>query len=129
MLTQGYVAGGRLADDLPAAGLGGTLSDEKAELAIHFALDVLAPTNFLLTNPAALKRAFETGGMSVLAGARNFLDDLVNNGGRPRPVDITPLQLRRNPAATPGRVLFRNELISINQHSPQSQPVPALPLR
>src|SRR5260221_14477577 len=106
MLTQGYVAGGRLADDLPAAGLGGTLSDEKAELAIHFALDVLAPTNFLLTNPAALKRAFETGGMSVLAGARNFLDDLVNNGGGPLQGGITPLDSLRDLAGTPGRVVF-----------------------
>src|SRR5260221_10318986 len=121
MLTQGYVAGGRLADDLPAAGLGGTLSDEKAELAIHFALDVLAPTNFLLTNPAALKRAFETGGMSVLAGARNFLDDLVNNGGPPPQGDITPSELGRNLAAPPGRLVFRPAPLRPSQYSPPRQ--------
>src|SRR5260221_5043090 len=128
MLTQGYVAGGRLADDLPAAGLGGTLSDEKAELAIHFALDVLAPTNFLLTNPAGVKPAFETGGMRVLAGARNCLDDLVNNGGRPRQVDTTPFELGLNLAATPGRVVFRNDLIELIQYAPQSKRVRAVPL-
>ncbi len=128
VLLQGYVAAGRLADDLLAAGRGDPLSDQKAELAIHFALDALAPTNFLLTNPAALKRAFETGGMSVLAGARNFLDDLVNNGGRPRQVDITPFELGRNLAATPGRVVFRNDLIELIQYSPQSKRVRAVPL-
>ena len=31
--------------------------------------DALAPTNLLLTNPRALKRAFETGGTSVVRGA------------------------------------------------------------
>ncbi len=81
VLLQGYLAAGRLADDLLAAGRGDPLSDQKAELAVHFALDALAPANFLLTNPAALKRAFETGGASVLTGARNFLDDLARNGG------------------------------------------------
>ena len=69
-------------------------------------LDALAPTNFLLTNPAALKRAFETGGASVVRGARNFLDDLLTNGGMPRQVDTRPFELGVNLAATPGKVVF-----------------------
>ena len=36
----------------------------------------LSPTNYLLTNPLALKRAFETGGRSVLRGGRNMFRDL-----------------------------------------------------
>jgi polyhydroxyalkanoate synthase len=128
VLLQGYLAAGRLADDLLAAGRGDPLSDQKAELAVHFVLDALAPTNFLLTNPAALKRAFETGGVSALAGARNFLDDLVHNGGRPRQVDTTPFELGRNLAATPGRVVFRNDLIELIQYAPQSKRVRAVPL-
>ena len=39
--------------------------------------EALAPTNLLPTNPAAIKRAFETGGASLLSGLRNFIDDLV----------------------------------------------------
>jgi len=58
---------------LLAAGAGDAMSDAMAQLATGFLLDALAPTNFLFTNPAALKRAFETGGASVAAGARNFL--------------------------------------------------------
>ena len=53
------------------------VTDQKARLAVGLAFDAVAPTNFLPTNPAALKRAFETGGASVAAGSRNFLDDLV----------------------------------------------------
>ena len=47
----------------------------KAEFAVGQLVDALAPTNFLLGNPAALKRAFETGGASVARGFTHFLDD------------------------------------------------------
>src|SRR5579859_2598654 len=128
LLLQGYLAARRFADDLLAAGRGDPLADQKADLAVHFALDALAPTNFLPTNPAALKRAFDTSGASVLRGARNFLDDLVHNGGRPRQVDTTPFELGRNLAATPGQVVFRNDLIELIQYAPQRKRVRSVPL-
>jgi polyhydroxyalkanoate synthase subunit PhaC len=128
VLLQAYQATCRLADDLLTAGRGEPLSDQKAQLAVHFALDALAPTNFLLTNPAALKRAFETAGASVLAGARNFAGDLAHNRGLPRQVDTTPFELGRNLAATPGRVVFRNDLIELIQYAPQSRRVRSVPL-
>ncbi len=84
-LRQAYLAATQLSRDVLAAGAGDTVADAKAELAAGFVLDALAPTNFLLTNPAALKRALETGGASVAAGARNFTGDLLGNGGRPQP--------------------------------------------
>src|SRR5262249_61535964 len=80
-LRQAYLAARRLGEDLLAAGQGDPVTDQKARLAMGLAFDALAPTNFLPTNPAALKRAYETAGASVAAGARNFLDDLVHNGG------------------------------------------------
>jgi poly[(R)-3-hydroxyalkanoate] polymerase subunit PhaC len=127
-LHQAYLAARRMGDDLLAAGQGDPVTDQKAKLALGFVLDALAPTNFLLTNPAALKRAFETGGASVLAGARNFLDDVANNGGRPRQVDRSSFELGRNLAATPGQVVFRNDLMELIQYAPQSRQVRAVPL-
>ncbi len=127
-LRQAYLAARRLGEDLLAAGHGDPLTDQKAQLAMGFAFDLLAPTNFLPTNPAALKKVFETGGASVLAGARNFLDDLAHNGGRPRQVDTSSFELGRNLAATPGRVVFRNELMELIQYTPQTGRVHAVPL-
>ena len=75
----------------------------KAELALDLALDALAPTNFLALNPAALKRAFDTAGASLVKGATTFLDDLANNEGRPRQVDTSGFEVGRNLAATPGQ--------------------------
>ena len=127
-LRQAYLATRRLGEELLAAGRGDPLTDQKAQLAMGFAFDALAPTNFLPTNPAALKKAFDTGGASVLAGGRNFLDDLERNGGRPRQVDTSSFELGRNLAATPGRVVFRNDLMELIQYAPQTKRVRAAPV-
>jgi polyhydroxyalkanoate synthase len=127
-VRQGYLAAARLTGDLLAAGAGDTVADAKAELATGFVLDALSPTNFLLTNPAAVKRAMETGGASLAAGARNFLDDLLRNGGRPRQVDTSPFRVGENLAATPGKVVFRNELMELIQYAPQTPKVRAVPM-
>jgi polyhydroxyalkanoate synthase subunit PhaC len=127
-LRQAYLATRRLSEDLLDAGRGDPLRDQKARLAMGFAFDALAPTNFLPGNPAALKKAFDTGGASVLAGTRNFAGDLARNKGRPRQVDLSSFEVGRNLAATPGRVVFRNELMELIQYAPQTGQVHATPL-
>ena len=127
-LRQAYLAAVQLNRDLLAAGSGDPKADLKAELATGFLLDALAPTNFLLTNPAALKRAFETGGTSLAAGAGNFLYDLRTNGGRPRQVDMRPFKIGENLAATPGKIVFRNDLMELIQYAPQTPKVRSVPV-
>ena len=127
-LRQGYLATSQLVSDLLEAGSGNAMDDAKARLAAGFAVDAIAPTNFLFTNPAALKRAFETSGASVAAGARQFADDLVNNKGRPRQVDTRPFHVGQNLAATPGQVVFKNDLMELIQYAPQTEQVRAIPV-
>jgi polyhydroxyalkanoate synthase subunit PhaC len=127
-LRQAYLAGIQLADDVRAAGAGEAVADAKAGLAADFLRDALAPTNFLLTNPAAIKRAIETGGASLAAGAANFVDDLLRNGGHPRQVDTSHFKIGENMAATPGRVVFRNELMELIQYAPQTPKVRTVPM-
>jgi len=127
-LRQSYLIFRRLAEDLVAAGELDETTREKAAFAVSLLADALAPTNALMTNPAALKRAFETGGQSVVAGARNCLDDLRHNGGRPRMVDTSSFRLGENMAATPSKVVFRNDLMELLQYLPQTDEVHAVPL-
>jgi hypothetical protein len=127
-MRQAYLAARRLSEDLLAAGRGDPMADQKTQIAVGFSLDALAPTNFLPTNPAAIKKAFETGGASLLAGASNLLNDVAHNGGRPRQVDTAPFELGRNLAATPGRVVFRNDLMELIQYTPQTKQVRSVPL-
>jgi polyhydroxyalkanoate synthase subunit PhaC len=95
-LRQAYLATRRLGEETLAAGRGDPADDRKAALAAGFVFDALAPTNFLATNPAALKKAFDTGGASVAAGLRNMAGDLRYNHGRPRQVDTSGFELGRN---------------------------------
>ena len=127
-LRQAYLAAVQLNRDVLAAGAGDPKADLKAELATGFMLDALAPTNFLLTNPAALKRVFETGGTSLAAGTANFLYDVRTNGGRPRQVDMRPFKIGENLAATPGQVVFRNDLMELIQYAPQTAKVHSVPV-
>jgi polyhydroxyalkanoate synthase len=127
-LRLAYVAIQRLSTQLLDSAELDRLTDGKARLATGLILDAFAPTNFLPGNPAALKRAFETGGRSLLKGAATFVDDLINNDGRPRQVDRRPFTLGENLAATPGKIIYRNDLMELIQYTPQTEQVHAAPL-
>ena len=75
-----------------------------------------------------IERAFETAGASLVSGGHHFIDDLLHNGGRPRQVDTRTFELGKNLAATPGRVVFRNDLMELIQYAPQTDHVHAIPL-
>ena len=101
----------------------------KAGMFVDFMLDALAPTNFLPTNPAALKRAFDTGGGSLVAGARQFLDD-VRQQRRPSAPGGHAAASRwaATSPCTPAKVVFRNHLMELLQYEPQTEQVHATPL-
>jgi polyhydroxyalkanoate synthase subunit PhaC len=96
--------------------------------AISLFTEALAPTNTLFGNPAALKRAFDTGGMSLVKGLQNFADDLIHNGGMPSQVDRRPFKVGENIGASPGAVVFRHELCELIQYTPATQQVYQRPL-
>ena len=75
-----------------------------------------------------LKRALETGGLSLAQGARNFAHDLINNAGSPRQVATGVHTVGENMAVTPGKVVFRNELMELIQYAPSTPEVHAIPL-
>jgi polyhydroxyalkanoate synthase len=127
-LHQVYGVGARYLRQLLADARIDEPTRRKAEFALDFALDAVAPTNVLPTNPAALKRAFDTGGLSLLRGTRNFVNDMLHNGGRPRQVDASPFKLGENLAATPGKVVYRNDLMELIQYEAQTEQVHSIPI-
>ena len=97
----------------------------------RFAADViaaaLAPTNYLGTNPAALREAVETGGLSLMKGGQNMLKDLAR-GGMPSMVDRNQFVVGQDLAATPGAVVYRDEMIELLQYKPTTPKVRAIPV-
>ncbi len=88
--------------------------------------NALAPTNFFLTNPAALRKFYETNGDSLLAGLKNWSED--ERAGEVRMVDASSFSVGHNLATTPGAVVFRNELIELIHYAPLAAQVHAVPL-
>jgi polyhydroxyalkanoate synthase subunit PhaC len=91
-------------------------------------LDVLSPTNFLPTNPEAIARTMETGGMNLVQGAHDWWRDaLASFAGKPAP-DGSSFRPGHEVAVTPGKVVLRNDLIELIQYSPATKTVYAQPL-
>ncbi|WP_374580744.1 PHA/PHB synthase family protein [Pseudoduganella sp.] len=88
--------------------------------------NAVAPSNFLFTNPQALRRAFDSGGASLRAGFQEYLRDLL--AGDLRMVDRARFELGRDLAATPGRVVMRNPVMELIQYTPVCGRVHAMPL-
>jgi polyhydroxyalkanoate synthase len=126
-LQQGYLLWSRFMRDLVDAADLDRPTARKAHFAVDAMIDALAPTNTLLGNPAALRKAVETGGGSVAQGMERFLDDLATNAGRPSQVDLSRFELGRDLAATAGEVVFRNDLIELIQYAPATRTVHAVP--
>jgi polyhydroxyalkanoate synthase len=103
-------------------------SRERARFAINVLGSAVAPTNALAGNPAALKRAFETSGLSLIRGMRNYVSDLRHNGGMPSQVDRAKFQVGQDLAATPGAVVYRDEVCEVLQYAPSTPRVRVRPV-
>ncbi len=125
---QAYLAWSRFMHNLGGAADLDERTAQKAAFAVGMIVDALAPTNFAASNPEAIRQAFETEGESLRQGLDNFLDDMAANNGRPRQVDASSFELGVNLAATPGKVVFRNDLMELIQYSPRTETVHDVPL-
>ena len=127
-MLQAYLLSGRLVGDI----LDASEVDETTEHRMGFLADVvmdsLAPTNNFWTNPAAMKRALDTGGASVMRGMQTFMDDVAKNKGMPRQIDPDAFAVGRDLAVTPGKVVFRNDLMELIQYTPRTETVYETPL-
>jgi polyhydroxyalkanoate synthase len=88
----------------------------------------LAPTNYLLSNPTALRTAWQTHGASLARGARNMARDVFVNRGIPSTVDTRPFHVGGNLACSPGAVVYREPMFEMIQYAPRAPAVGTRPL-
>jgi polyhydroxyalkanoate synthase subunit PhaC len=99
---------------------------KRIEFLVRQYIDAIAPSNFLATNPDALKLALESGGTSLAQGLSNLAADAQR--GRIAMTDDSAFQVGVNLAVTPGSVVFRNDLIELIQYAPTTKQVFRRPL-
>jgi polyhydroxyalkanoate synthase len=92
--------------------------------------DAFAPSNFLASNPVALKAAMDSGGESLVRGMENFAADLRRGHGdlAISQTNFETFEIGRNVATAPGKVIFKNEIIELLQFSPTTETVYQIPL-
>jgi len=91
-------------------------------------LDVVAPTNFPLTNPEILRATIEQGGLNLMRGAENFLEDWDQVASGRKPVGTEPFVVGKTVAITPGKIVLKNQLCELIQYAPATQVVRAEPV-
>ena len=92
-------------------------------------LDALSPGNSLWTNPVALKATIEQGGMNLVRGAWNAMEDFSRLASKQPPPGAERFVVGRDVAITPGTVVFKNRLIELIQYAPTTanvRPEPVL---
>jgi len=96
---------------------------EKARFLMGIVTSAAAPTNQLIGNPAALKRAFDTRGASLAKGFSNWVSDVRTHGGMPSTAKPGVLTVGKDLAVTPGGVISRDEVAEVIQYTPTTKQV------
>ncbi len=105
-------------------------SAKKVDFFTRQFLNAMSPSNFALTNPEVIRATYETGGENLLNGLKNMLGDLEKGKGRlaVTMTDESAFDVGRNVASSPGKVIFRNDLIELLQFDPSTETVCRRPL-
>jgi len=93
-------------------------------------VDAIAPSNFVMTNPEVLRATIESRGENLVQGLKNLLDDLERGKGHLAisMTDMAAFKIGENVAATPGKVVYQNDLIQLIQYAPTTETVKRRPL-
>lgn len=93
-------------------------------------LDALSPANFVHTNPQLMDETLKSRGKNLLHGLHNLLSDVEVGSSRLmiKMTDVDAFKIGTNLAVTPGKVVFRNEMMELIQYSPTTDKVKSIPL-
>lgn len=103
---------------------------EKARFYIKQIAGALSPTNFIATNPELLRETLQQNGDNLVRGMKMFAEDVEAGGGelKIRQSDAASFEVGVNIATTPGKVIFRNEIMELIQYAPATPQVLKRPL-
>jgi polyhydroxyalkanoate synthase subunit PhaC len=92
------------------------------------ALDTIAPSNFLATNPVALKQTLREGGLNLVRGGMNYAADFQRLLRNERSEAEKAFKPGETVALTKGAVVARTRLAEVIQYGPTTKSVRAEPV-
>jgi polyhydroxyalkanoate synthase len=105
------------------------LSDKERRRAAFWVrkwLNAMAPTNFFMTNPIALRKFVESKGDSLNQGFKHLMRDA--QAKNIRMVEADAFTVGKDLATTPGRVVFRNRMVELIHYTPTTEKVHKTPI-
>ncbi len=128
---QAYLLGVNWAEDLVQTAEG---VQEQNRRRAHFYLtqltSALSPSNFPFTNPEVLRATMSSNAENLVKGMTQLLKDLEESGEllKIKQTDLSAFAVGRNLAVTPGKVVYRNEIVELIQYQPTTETVYSVPL-
>ena len=98
------------------------------EFAVRMLLDASSPANYLATNPEVLALTQAEQGQNLVRGLQHVVEDVESTLSGAAPAGTEDFEVGKVLAVTPGKVVFRNELIELIQYTPTTKTVHAEPL-
>ena len=98
------------------------------EFSVRQLLDMLAPSNFAATNPEVLQKALQSGGENFVSGWQNWCSDLMRMLSPASRQSDEDFVVGKTVATSPGKVVYRNELIELIQYYPTTGKVHPEPI-
>ena len=128
-IRDSYLLASRQLRDVVDRAAGQGSNGAMARFLLDQYLNAVAPSNFATTNPEVVKRIQETGGANLVQGFMNLLEDVGSGKGIvQRRTDPNEFEKGKTIAATPGSVVYENELFQLIQYDPATDKVAAEPL-
>lgn len=93
-------------------------------------IDAVSPSNFAFTNPEVIRETIRTKGENLVKGLSNLQHDLEKSRQflNIQTSDTNAFRPGENIACTPGKVIFRNDLMELIQYTPAQAEAHQLPL-
>lgn len=131
MMKQSYLLSSNWLNSLVAEVDGvDPATKRRVEFFTKMLTDAFSPSNFLMSNPAALREAVQTQGQSIVRGIENFAADLERGGGQLAisQTDLAKFKVGENVATAPGKVVYQNDILQLLQFDPTTETVCEIPL-
>ena len=129
-LKQSYLITTKWAVDMVGQSSLDEHTRRKARFYVEQIANAFSPSNFIFTNPEVLRATLSSNGANLVEGMDHLYRDLQAGQGRLRiqQTDTSAFEIGRNLAMTPGKVVYRNEIMELIQYAPSTPKVHKTPL-